>query len=132
MISKIEERMYRRMYTFLNSNNIIYNLLFGLKKKCSTSHALINITGNIRKALDGGNTSCGVFIDLQKAFDTVDHQIQLATSSHYGICWVFNDWLKSYWYNGNGYVSVNGFDSVLAVINCGVPQESVLEYFCYI
>ena len=102
------------------------------KKKCSTSHALINITGNIRKALDGGNTSCGVFIDSQKAFDTVDHQIQLATSSHYGICWVFNDWLKSYWYNGNGYVSVNGFDSALAVINCGVPQESVLEYFCYI
>ena len=102
------------------------------KKKCSTSHALINITGNIRKALDGGNTSCGVFIDLQKAFDTVDHQIQLATSSHYGICWVFNDWLKSYWYNENGYVSVNGFDSALAVINCGVPQESVLEYFCYI
>ena len=132
MISKIEERMYRRMYTLLNSNNIIYNLLFGLKKKCSTSHALINITGNIRKALDGGNTSCGVFIDLQKAFDTVDHQIQLTTSSHYGICWVFNDWLKSYWYNGNGYVSVNGFDSVLAAINCGVPQESVLEYFCYI
>ena len=50
--------MYKRLYTFLNNNNIIYNLQFGFRQHYSTSHALINITENIRKALDEGNTDC--------------------------------------------------------------------------
>ena len=63
--------MYKRWYTFLNKNNVIYNLQFGFRQQYSTYHALINITENIRKALDAGNICCGVFVDLQKAFDTV-------------------------------------------------------------
>ena len=73
----------------------------------STFHALLNITENIRKALDDGNTGCGVFVDLQKAFDTVDHQILLAKLNHYGIHTVSNDWFKSYLSNCNQYVSIN-------------------------
>ena len=73
----LEKLMYKRLYTFLNSNNIIYNLQFGFRQQYSTSHALVNITENIRKALNGGNIGCGIFVDLQKAFDTVDHQILL-------------------------------------------------------
>ena len=106
------------MYTFLNNNNIIYNLQFGFRQHYSTSHALINITENIRKALDEGNTDCWVFVDLQKAFDTVDHQILLAKLNHYGIHGVSNDWFKSYLSNHNQYVSINGYDSGLAAINC--------------
>ena len=52
--------MYKRLYTFLNNNNIICNLQFGYRQQHSTSHALINITENIRKALDDGNVDCGV------------------------------------------------------------------------
>ena len=66
------------MYTFLNNNNIISNLRFEFRQQYSTSHALINISDNKRKALDDGNVGCGVFLDLQKAFDTVDHQTLLA------------------------------------------------------
>ena len=69
----LEKLMYKRLHTFLNSNNIIYNLQFGFREQYSTSHALVNITDNIRKALDGGNIGSGVFVDLQKAFDTLDH-----------------------------------------------------------
>ena len=69
--------MYNRLYTFLNNNNIIYNLQFGFRQQYSTSHALINITENIRKALDDRNIGCGVFVHLQKAFDTVDHKTLL-------------------------------------------------------
>ena len=95
------------LYTFFNNNNIIYNLQFGFRQHYSTFHALINTTENVRKALDHGNTGCGVFVDLQKAFDTVDHQILLAKLNHYGIHTVSNDWFKSYLSNCNQYVSIN-------------------------
>ena len=121
----LEKLMYKRLYTFLNNNNI-YNLQFGFRQQYSTSHALINITEIIRKALDDGNIGCGVFVDLQKAFDTVDHQILLAKLSYYGIRGVSNDWFKSNLSNRSQYVSINGYDSGLAAINCGVPQGSVL------
>ena len=122
----LEKLMYKRLYAFLNYNNIIYDLEFRFRQQYSTSHALINITENIRKALDDGNIGCGVFVDLQKAFDTVDHQILLAKLNHYGIRGVSNDWFKSYLSNCNQYVSINGYESGLAAINCGVPQGSVL------
>ena len=122
----LEKLMYKRLYIFLDYNNIIYDLQFGFRQQYSTSHVLINITENIRKALDDGNVGCGVFVDLQKTFDTVDHQILLAKLNHYGICGVSNDWFKSYLSNHNQYVSINGYESGLAAINCGVPQGSVL------
>ena len=122
----LEKLMYKRLHTFLNNNNIIYNLQFGVRQQCSTSHALINITDNIRKALDDGNIGCGVSVDLQKAFDTADYQILLAKLNHYGIRGVSNDWFKSYLSNRSQYASINGYESGLAAINCGVPQGSVL------
>ena len=63
---------------------------------------------------------------MQKAFDIVDHQILLAKLNHYGIRGVSNDWFKSYLSNRNQYVSINGYESDLTAINCGVPQGSVL------
>ena len=122
----LEKRVYKRLYIFLNKNNVIYNLQFGFRQQYSTSHALINLTENIRKALDDGNIGCGVFVDLQKAFDTVDHKILLAKLNHYGIRGVSYDWFKSYLSNRNQYVSINGYESGLAALNCGVPQGSVL------
>ena len=110
--------MYKRLYTFLNNNNMICNLQFGFRQQYSISHALINI----RKALDHGNIGCGVFVDFCR-LDTVDHQILLAKLNHCGICGVSNDWLKSYLSNRNQHVSINGFDSGITAINCSVPQE---------
>ena len=114
--------MHKRLYTFLNNNNIIYNLQFRFRQQYSISHVLINITDNIRKTLDDGNIGCGVFIDLQKAFGTTDDQILLAKLNHYRIRGVSNDRFKSYLSNRNQFVSINGFTRT----NCGVLQVSVL------
>ena len=121
----LEKLMYKRLCTFLDYNNIIYDLQFRFRQQYSTSHALINITENIRKALDDGNIGCGVSVDLHKAFDTGNHQILLAKSNHYGIRGVSNDWFKSYLPNRNQFVSINGYEYGLAVINSD-PQGSVL------
>ena len=114
------------MCTFLNNNNVIYNLNFGFRQQYSTSHALINVTEHIRKVLADENIGCGVFEGLQKAYNAVDHQILPAKLNKYGIHGVSNDWLKTYLYNGNWYVYINGYELGLAAINCGVPQGSVL------
>ena len=111
----LEKLMHKRLYTFLDNKNIIYDLQFGFRQY-STSHALINITENIRKALDDGNIGYGVFVDFQKAFDTVDHHILLAKLNYYGISGVSNDWFKSYLSNRHQYVSINRYESGLAAI----------------
>ena len=118
--------MYKRLHTFLNKNNITYNLQFEFRQQYSISHTLVNITEKIRKALDDGNIGCGVFVDSQKAFDIVDHQIPLAKLNHSGIQGVPDDWFKSYLSNHNQYVSINRYESGLITLNCGVPQGSVL------
>ena len=67
----LEKLMYKRLYTFLDNKNIIYDLQFGFRQQYSASHALIDITENIGKALDDGNIGCGVFVDLPKAFESL-------------------------------------------------------------
>ena len=92
----LEKLMYSRIFKFLNDNSSIYPLQFGLRQRFSTTHALISITEDIRKNLDEGNIGCGIFVDLQKAFDTVEHDILLAKLEHYGICGLANEWFRSY------------------------------------
>ena len=118
--------MYSRVIKFLESTNCIYPLQFGFRKYHSTNDALINITENLRSALDKGKFACGIFVDLQKAFDTVDHVILLKKLDHYGIRGTGNSWFKSYLTNRSQFVSISGFDSILKTILHGVPQGSVL------
>ena len=106
--------MLSRIFKFLNDNNSIYPLQFGFRQKFSTTHALISLTEDIRKNLDEGNIGCGIFVDLQKAFDTVEHDILLAKLEHYGIRGLANECFISYLSNRIQYVSINGHESSLA------------------
>ena len=74
----LEKLMYEWLYTLLSKNSVIYNLQFGFWQQYFTFHALINVTENIRKALDDGNMGCPVLEDIHKVFDTVYQQILLA------------------------------------------------------
>ena len=118
----LEKLMFSRVYKFLDNHKCFYNLQFGFRSKHSTTHALIEITENIRKALDDNEYACGIFIDLQKAFDTVNHSILIDKLYHYGIRGVGNDWFKSYLSNRSQYVSIQGFDSDTKEVRHGVPQ----------
>ena len=126
-INKIFEKlMYKRLYHFFESNKTIYSLQFGFRSKHSTRHALIEITEKIRCVLDKGETACGIFIDLQKAFDTVNHNILVNKLEYYGVRGTANNWFKSYLFNRTQYVSIEGFQSDMVQIKHGVPQGSVL------
>ena len=127
MFSKLYEKaMHKRLYSFVTSNNIIHPLQFGFQENHSVDHALISITEAIRSTLDNKKYGCGVFIDLQKAFDSVNHNLLLSKLEHYGMRGDFLLWLSSYLSNRHQYVSVNGRDSNLMTIAYGVPQGSVL------
>ena len=111
---------------FLNDRKVLYKKQFGFPKKNSTAHAVISLIENIEKAIDNKMFVCGVFVDLQKAFDTVDHNILLHKLSHYGIRDIANCWFSSYLSNRKQFVTINGFDSEIQIFQYGVPQGSVL------
>ena len=122
----IEKLMHTRLYTFHEKYNIRHSLQFGFHLKHSTLHALISLTESVKKTIDDGMFGCGVCIDLQKAFDTVNHSILLQKMEHYGIRGTALNWFTSYLSERQQYVSVNGNTSDQLEISCGVPQGSVL------
>ena len=126
-IDKVFEKlMHSRLIEFLEERQILYYKQFGFRKDFSTNHAILNLLEIIQKALDDGQIACGIFIDLEKAFDTVSHDILLEKLDHYGIRGISNDWFRSYLSNRSQFVSINGFNSDYKTIKYGVPQGSVL------
>ena len=127
IVNKILEKlMYARLISFINKHKLLYKYQFGFRKNHSTALALIEITDNIIKDLESGKCSAGIFIDFKKAFDTVDHNILLSKLEHYGIRGQTLEWLKSYITNRQQFAYVNGKNSKMEQITCGVPQGSVL------
>ena len=132
-IDKIFEKLvHSRLISYLDNFNALYRKQYGFRKKHSTAHALISLTEQIRKSLDNGQFSCGVFIDLQKAFDTVDHNILLEKLKNYGIRGVANQWFRSYLTGRKQFVFLSGKKSEILKILHGVPQGSVLGPLLFI
>jgi len=85
-LSKVFEKiMYKRLEQYLENNNLICNHQFGFRKNHSTEHALMSISEQIKENFRKKLFTCGVFVDLEKAFDTVNHEILIAKSKHYGL-----------------------------------------------
>ena len=122
----IEKLMHKRLYDFLDEHDILYEHQFGFRKFYSTAYSLIEITEQIKSTIDNGKYGCGIFIDLKKAFDTVNHKILLTKLEHYGIRGNILKWFESYLSNRKQYVFYNGVSSEIAPFTCGVPQGSVL------
>ena len=106
--------------------NTLGDVQFGFRKGTSTTHALVNLVENIKKSLDNKTNVCGVFIDLQKAFDTVNHKLLLDKLYHYGVRGQAHLWFESYLTDRKKTVRIASVDSSLMKILCGVPQGSIL------
>ena len=125
--SKIFERiMYNRLYQYLTTNNILYNKQFGFQKQHSTEHAIVQLTNEISNSFENNLLTLGVFIDLSKAFDTVDHKILISKLYHYGIKGKTISWLKNYLQHRSQCVSLGYENSDFKEVKCGVPQGSIL------
>ena len=126
-ISKIYEKcMPTRLTNFLRINKLFFSHQFGFRNGYFTSHAVTSLTEMIRKALDEDKFACGVFTDLQKAFDTVDHDILLSKLNHYGIRGASYQWFKSYLTGRQQYTTIAQLKTDLCSINYGARQGSVL------
>ena len=126
-INKIFEKiLYSRLISFIDKNQLLYKYQYGFRKNHSTEHALIELVDQIKLNMDKKKMTCGIFIDLSKAFDTVDHQILLAKLENYGIRGKILDLIKSYLTDRKQYVQLGNFKSQVRPISCGVPQGSVL------
>ena len=125
VLSKIFERaVHERLYNFMDKNKLLYPRQFGFRSKLSPIHALSDITDMIR---DNSNLdiSC-ILLDLQKAFDTINHEFLLYKLEAYGVRGVCLDWFTSYLSKRSQCVSINGKVSKPLLIDCGVPQGSIL------
>ena len=121
-----EKLMYKRMKAFINEEDILYRSQYGFREEHSTQHAIIDIVNTIQSNMDKGLFSCGVFIDLKKAFDTVDHAILLDKLNHYGFRGIINNWFSSYLQNRTQTTLAGPHISERTLTTCGVPQGSVL------
>ena len=126
-LSKIFERaMYDRLITFLDNNEILCKRQFGFRKKLSPKIAIIKFVECVLQALGEGQFSIAIFLDLKKAFDTLNHEIMLDKLQHYGIRNTYKNWFKSYLYDRTQCTKVNDTISNYATITTGVPQGSTL------
>jgi hypothetical protein len=125
--SKILEKLFnKRLMGFVDKNEILYNGQYGFRKKHSTSLALLDLVEELTSAIDSKKVTIGVFIDLKKAFDTIDHKILLNKLKLYGIRGTALAWLSSYLTNRFQFVQYNNVLSKMLDVVCGVPQGSIL------
>ena len=132
-ISKILEKiMFKRLNIFLENNNLLIPNQFGFRKGHSTEHAILHVKDKIIDAFVKSEHIIGVFMDLSKAFDTIDHKILIHKLQYYGVGDQALFWFTNYLQDRQQYVSFQNHESKKLTIKCGVPQGSILAPLLFI
>ena len=118
--------MYNRMKVFIEKHQRLSSSQYGFRQAHSTELAILDMAETIHTNMDRRLFSCGVFIDLKKAFDTVDHNILLDKLNYYSFQGIVNQWFSSYLTHRAQTTEIISYISDKEVVNCGVPQGSVL------
>ena len=127
VFSKILERLiYNKVFEFLVRYEILFESQYGFRSNHNTTHATLDFIKTIEETIESGNYAIGIFCDLSKAFDTLNHEILLDKLDHYGIRGTALMWFDSYLSNRSQYVELNGCKSARLPLKTGVPQGSIL------
>ena len=127
VLSKVLERIvYNRLFEYLVKHEILHTSQYGFQPNLSTELAILELQDRIAYILNNKECCVGVFMDLSKAFDTLDHSILLNKLNHYGIRGIAHDWFRNYLNGRRQYVTIGGVNSVELPVSCGVPQGSIL------
>ena len=123
---------FNQLYTYLTSNDLLYESQCGFRKHHSTELAALEFTDRIKKEMDAKKIPFSIFLDLSKAFDTLDHSVLLSKLQYHGIRDTALNWFKSYLSNRTQCVDCDGISFSIRVIETGVPQGSVLGPLLFI
>ena len=131
--SKIFKKIIaNRLLSFLLKYNILYDHQFGFIPGKSTTHAILSLVDYLINSFEDNKLTCGIFLDISKAFDTIDHNILLSKVYKYGIRGNTLIWFMNYLSNRYQFVSINNASSSFLRIESGVPQGSILGQILFI
>ena len=119
------------MVGFIDRYNILSSCQYGFRKGLGTTHAIIKFLSYIVPAYHEKIYCACFFLDLKKAFDTIDHKILLQKLNHYGFRGQCYEYLRSYFHNRKQYVKLNEYESDMMTVQSGVPQGSILGPLCF-
>ena len=126
-ISKVFEKVvYNQLYKYFKDNKLFYESQYGFRDKHSTELASLEFVDRVIHGMDNKKTPVSVFMDLSKAFDTLDHKILLNKLQYYGINDAALNWFASYVQHRTQFVEINNVKSEVLGIMTGVPQGSIL------
>ena len=133
VFSKVYEKVaHHQLYNYLEDHRLLSPCQSGFRKRSSTNHAVTYLHDKIRKNMDQGRYTGAVYIDLKKAFDTVDHGCLLSKLQLYGIHDVELNWFANYLFNRKQFVNYDNTHSAKLTTTCGVPQGSILGPLLFI
>ena len=133
VLSKVFEKVvYNQVYEYFTLHKLFYKSQYGFRKGHSTELACLELLDRVFEQLDEGKLPIAIFIDLSKAFDTLDHEILLTKLQYYGIQDIALKWFSSYLSNRSQYVNIEDISSDKVHVSTGVPQGSILGPLLFI